>query len=89
MFSDGDGEFPHYAPLALDQAGNLCGTTYYGGDVNSECAYGCGTVFEMSPKKNGGWSDTVSHTFARMAATEPSPAVRLTFDAAGNVFGTT
>src|SRR5580704_736311 len=88
-FSGGDGEFPYYAPLVFDKAGNLYGTTYYGGDVNSGCGYGCGTVFEMSPKKNGGWSETVLHTFAKNSGDGTLPAAGLTFDAAGNLYGTT
>jgi uncharacterized repeat protein (TIGR03803 family) len=40
-----------WAGLTLDPAGNLYGTTYYGGDL-SDCSYGpgCGVVFELTAK---------------------------------------
>ena len=38
----GDGQRP-FAGLMVDKAGNLCGTTWYGG------AYNSGTVFEVTP----------------------------------------
>jgi uncharacterized repeat protein (TIGR03803 family) len=47
--NNGQGEFP-YTGLILDTAGNLYGTTGAGG------AYGQGTVFELSPKTGGGWT---------------------------------
>jgi uncharacterized repeat protein (TIGR03803 family) len=42
-----DGEFP-YSNLILDDAGNLYGTTFKGGDHCNSGA-GCGTVFEIIP----------------------------------------
>jgi len=88
MFNGSDGQFPYYAPLIFDKAGNLYGTTYYGGTVNSECAYGCGAVFELSPN-NGGWSETVLYSFATNSGDGTFPAAGLIFDAAGNLYGTT
>jgi hypothetical protein len=42
--------------LIFDQAGNLRGTTQYGGtgSCTGRSFPGCGTVFELSPKKGGG-----------------------------------
>ena len=40
------------AGLIFDAAGNLYGTTAYGG------AYGAGTVFELTPTAGGGWTET-------------------------------
>jgi uncharacterized repeat protein (TIGR03803 family) len=32
-----------------DAAGNLYGTTQYGGVTSSACGIGCGTVFKLDP----------------------------------------
>jgi uncharacterized repeat protein (TIGR03803 family) len=49
-FNQKDGAEPN-AGLIFDKAGNLYGTTYQGG------AYGAGTVFELTPKAGGGWTE--------------------------------
>jgi uncharacterized repeat protein (TIGR03803 family) len=41
-----DGKYPSSATL-LDSAGNLYGTTSFGGTVNSLCQSGCGVVYEF------------------------------------------
>ena len=73
------------ANLILDPAGNLYGTTVYGG---SGCYfnYGCGVVFELSPN-NGGWSESVLHTFSGSDGSWPMAS--LLFDTNGNLYGTT
>ncbi len=43
------------AGLALDGAGNLYGTTYYGGDDSLCAGLGCGTIFELKHTSKGGW----------------------------------
>ena len=61
-----DGAYPFYGSLILDAAGNLYGTTSAGG---TDCAGGCGTVFELTPPAtpciSGScpWKETVLHTF--------------------------
>ena len=79
-FDGTDGGYPE-AGLIFDAAGNLYGTTSYGG------AHGGGTVFELAPDGQGGWHETVLHSFnfrdGRL------PAAGLTFDFAGNLYGTT
>jgi len=52
-----DGEYPVYSPLVFDAAGNLYGTTEYGG---SSC--NCGTVFELT-KSGSTWKETILHAF--------------------------
>jgi hypothetical protein len=41
-----DGALP-YSGLVIDSAGNLYGTTFYGGGTQY-CTLGCGSVFEVS-----------------------------------------
>jgi uncharacterized repeat protein (TIGR03803 family) len=52
--------------LIFDTAGNLYGTTQYGGS-NFTCGghgpIGCGTVFELSPTQGGEWQETILHNF--------------------------
>ncbi|MGB8889401.1 MAG: choice-of-anchor tandem repeat GloVer-containing protein [Candidatus Korobacteraceae bacterium] len=82
-----DGYFP-FASLISDAAGNLYGTTE-GGGIHS-CngfASDCGTVFELSPRQGGGWSEKVLHSFNGTDGANPEAS--LIFDAAGNLYGTT
>jgi uncharacterized repeat protein (TIGR03803 family) len=76
-----DGADPYYAGVIFDSSGNLYGTTTGGGTSNF------GTVFELTPS-GGGWSETVLHSFAG-GKDGQSPYAGLTFDAAGNLYGTT
>ncbi len=80
-----DGSLP-YASLIFDVAGNLYGTTYYGGIHTCEGHY-CGTVFELSPK-DGGWSEKLLHSFGN-GTDGTLPQSSLAIDAAGNLYGTT
>jgi uncharacterized repeat protein (TIGR03803 family) len=70
-----------YGPLVLDQAGNVYGTSY--GQGKSE-----GTVYELSPAENGSWTQTVLHSFAA-SKDGVNPYGGITFDWAGNIYGTT
>ena len=81
----GDGLQP-YSGMILDSKGNLYGTTSGGGNMSS-CEGGCGVVFELSPGGKGNWTETVRHSFSGSDGAEPSGP--LTFDRAGNLFGTT
>jgi uncharacterized repeat protein (TIGR03803 family) len=79
----GDGRIP-YAALIFDAAGNLYGTTSFGG------ANGWGTVFELSPASGGGWTETVLYSFGLPSSGDgESPLGALIFDPAGNLYGTT
>jgi uncharacterized repeat protein (TIGR03803 family) len=46
-----------------------------------------GTVFELAPNGQGGWKETVLHSFN--SADGLHPYVGLIFDSAGNLYGTT
>lgn len=86
---DNDGVGPN-APLIFDGAGNLYGTTYYGGAIGGH--FGTGTVFELSPTAAGSWAETVLYNFPRergnvLGGIRPTGSV--IFDAAGNLYGTT
>ena len=77
-----DGAYPS-AGLVQDGAGNLYGTTNFGGDLTS-CNGGCGTVFKVDPSGK----ETVLHRFAG-GADGAFPIADLVRDAAGNLYGTT
>jgi uncharacterized repeat protein (TIGR03803 family) len=76
-----DGESP-YSNLVFDAVGNLYGTTGFGG------AYDRGTVFELSPEAGGSWKETVLYSFNN-STDGGFPVAGVTFDAAGNLYGTT
>ncbi len=81
-FSGGtDGGAPD-AGLILDASGNLYGTTQIGG------AYGDGTVFELTKNSNGSWTESVLYSFAG-GSDGATPVDYVTFDANGNLYGTT
>jgi uncharacterized repeat protein (TIGR03803 family) len=84
-----DGLYPNRA-LLVDSAGNLYGTTYSGGNRTS-CGQGtsCGTVFELSPKAGGEWTEKILHNFNLNGSDGTNPLCSLIFDGAGNLYGTT
>ncbi|HEY1658053.1 MAG TPA: choice-of-anchor tandem repeat GloVer-containing protein [Candidatus Sulfotelmatobacter sp.] len=85
-FNIADGETP-YGGVIFDSAGNLYGTTFYGGG-NGCGSFGCGQVFKLSPAIDGKWAETTIYTFT--GSTDGShPYSRLIFDSAGNLYGTT
>jgi uncharacterized repeat protein (TIGR03803 family) len=77
-----DGKEPFSTPI-LDKAGNLYGTTSYGG---STC--NCGTVFKLTPSSGGRWKEKVLHRFAG-GSDGSVPESGLAVDAADNLYGTT
>jgi uncharacterized repeat protein (TIGR03803 family) len=76
-----DGNQPE-AAVILDTAGNLYGTTILGG------AFGDGVVFEVIKNSDGTWTESVLHSFAG-GTDGATPHSGLTFDASGNLYGTT
>ena len=77
--------------LVFDTAGNLYGTTYYGGtsSCNDGNGTGCGVVFELTPQTGGGWTETVLYNFSASGGDGTYPEASLLLDAAGNLYGTT
>jgi uncharacterized repeat protein (TIGR03803 family) len=81
----GDGATP-VAPLVRDAAGNLYGTTEYGGTYGGACrAFGCGTVFKVTPAGK----ETVLYRFTGTSGDGMNPWQGLVRDASGNLYGTT
>jgi uncharacterized repeat protein (TIGR03803 family) len=81
-FSGLDGFSPWAGPV-LDSAGNLYGTTQYGGGP----AYG-GTVFRLTPGANNKWTYNILYSFT--GGTDGSvPTSGLILDQTGNLYGTT
>lgn len=76
-----DAAFP-FGGLIFDAAGNLYGTTFFGGTA------GMGTVFQLTRGPNGKWQENVLYNF--LGGTDGSlPTSTLIFDAKGRLFGTT
>jgi uncharacterized repeat protein (TIGR03803 family) len=91
-FSGGEDGGTPLAALAIDGAGQLFGTTEFGGYFSSYCQGGCGTVFKLSPPPvpSGAWKYGVIHAFSGGVpgdgALPLDPVLR---DRAGNLYGTT
>ena len=73
-----DGYEP-YAGVTMDEAGNLYGTTSWGGATEDEV----GTVFRLAPDG----TETVLHSFS-LQTDGPNPMSGLIVDQAGEIYGT-
>ena len=82
-----DGGIPQ-GNLTRDSAGNIYGTTEFGGDVTSgeysSCYTGCGVVFKLSTAGQ----ETVLYSFTG-GADGDQPLTGVVLDKAGNLYGTT
>jgi uncharacterized repeat protein (TIGR03803 family) len=78
----GDGNFPS-SPLLKDSAGNLYGTTGFGG------AHNWGTVFRLSPTSTGSFTETILYSFKGGSADGAYPQGTLVRDSVGNLYGVT
>lgn len=70
------------ANLVIDAAGNLYGTTTFGG------AYHKGAVFELTSTVSG-WTEKVLHSFDPNGTDGFSPYAGVVLDSTGNLYGTT
>jgi len=75
-------------PVVLDAAGNIYGTSIYGGLKNCDSGSGCGTVFEIEPKIGGGWNFTGLYGFG-LNKNGGFPYAALNIDGSGNIYGST
>ncbi len=73
-----DGANP-IASVIFDGAGNLYGTTAYGGRLTD------GTIFKLTPSHDS-WTETTLYTFSYSDGASPGSVI---FDGAGNLYGTT
>jgi uncharacterized repeat protein (TIGR03803 family) len=80
--ANADGAGPH-GRLAFDANGNLYGTTQ-GGGTN-----GTGSVYELSPKSGGGWTEKVIYSFSAGGADGNSPSAGMTIAPDGTMYSTT
>ena len=80
-FNGADGYGPE-GGLVMDASGNLYGTTSTLG------VFSGGTAFELKPAVGGKWTEKVLHNFGK-GTDGVSPYAGLTFDASGNLYGTT
>jgi len=81
-----DGSSPN-SILVFDQAGNLYGTTTFGGKSNN------GTVYKLTPvtsgKKKGTWTEKLLYSFKGGTKDGANPYGQVVFDAAGDIYGAT
>ncbi len=73
--------------VVFDTAGNVYGTTPFGGTGSlEECSGSCGTVYQLMPS-NGGWVENVLVNFD--VTNGKNPYGNLIIDGSGNLYGTT
>src|SRR3569833_2958425 len=72
--------------LAMDNTGNLNGTTLYGGSGGS--SYGYGSVFELASNGSGGYTELILYRFTG-GTDGANPFASLIMDSSGNLYGTT
>jgi uncharacterized repeat protein (TIGR03803 family) len=83
-----DGQNP-FTGVTLDKAGNLYGTTSYGGyHAGTNCSYfGCGTVYELVASSTG-YTEKLLYAF-KGVGDGMYPFGSVIFDSSGNLYGST
>ena len=82
----GDGASP-FGGVTIDGAGNLYGTTYFGGSPACGSGPGCGNVFKLT-HGSGGWTYSSLYNFTG-GSDGGYPIAGVILDANGNLYGTT
>lgn len=80
-FCGNDGDGPTYGQLVFDPAGNLYGTSGFGGSG------GLGVVFELSPQAYHQWAFTAIHSFTSDEGGVADGGLMI--DGSGNLYGAT
>jgi hypothetical protein len=83
-FAGDDGSSP-YSGVTVDRAGNVYGTTKFGGVAN--CDLGCGVLFKLAPQGSG-WNFVPLYKFATRSDGY-APIARIVFGLDGRLYGTT
>ncbi len=82
-----DGSEPS-GDVVFDRAGNLYGTTTFGGTGGScGCGFPCGLVYKLTPS-GGGWGESILYMF-QGGDDGGTPESGVILDTAGNLYGTT
>jgi uncharacterized repeat protein (TIGR03803 family) len=85
-FQSGSDGARSIASLIADQAGNVYGTSLYGGGTaGMYCPEGCGTIFKVAPDG----TETILHAFAGYPSDGAESESGLLADEAGNFYGMT
>jgi uncharacterized repeat protein (TIGR03803 family) len=82
-FKGGTSGFEAGGGVVMDKAGNLYGTTVYGGTTSCDC----GVVYKLEQGAGGKWTYTVLHRFTGYDGAQPD--ANLIIDDKGSLYGTT
>ncbi|MGA9017839.1 MAG: choice-of-anchor tandem repeat GloVer-containing protein [Candidatus Cybelea sp.] len=81
-----DGSSPG-SSLSFDSAGDIYGTTYFGGDTSCADGYGCGTIFKLTPS-SAAYTEKVVWNFGK-GSDGDYPLSSVLIGPHGKLFGTT